>query len=589
MSYRLEQNNLTGEDELVIDGFENGISDSPYQGIIDMRNANIISVPGEAAVGFKTTAQTLPSATGTFTADVANNVIVPTTNNLQVYHAVTFTTTNTLPAGLSTNTVYWIASGVTVNDWKVYSKANPSVSSLVTISSTGTGVHTYTTVDMNEPRYIEPQTGTFLIDTSGRVWFSVSSVWSFAGNTTLTNANGNGILAYKGYILVFRNSQIDYLNNYGTTDYTWVYGWVPSSGATGSTSGILRTLIGANNPHQPVISQTDKTIYFPDGDYIDTLIEKAGQTFTPTNTATYTYSSGALILPPNEVSQCNAILGTNLLIGSGTDNLVYSWDRTSSGYLPIYIAEKGVFNILTINTNAYLFAGFRGRIYITNGSQAQLWKKVPDHISGTIEPYFTWKGAATGRNQIYFGVKATANADTTTVLAKYGGVWAIDVDTRAIREVNKLSYGTYNGYASAIYASNTTGAGFALTIGWNSGASTYGVDVSSSNVYTSGETEIVSDIIPVGSSIRPKTFQQIEYKLSRPLVSGESVALSAGSNINDYFSSTWSTIGTDSTVGNLSYAFPFPTENQQWLIIRTILTGTNTSPSFVRLRELRLR
>jgi len=34
--------------DIIVNGFENGIADSPYEGMSDIRNANIISIAEEA-------------------------------------------------------------------------------------------------------------------------------------------------------------------------------------------------------------------------------------------------------------------------------------------------------------------------------------------------------------------------------------------------------------------------------------------------------------------------------------------------------------------------------------------------------------
>lgn len=42
MAYHTEENPITGKPEIVIDGFQNGIADSPELGIADMRNITAI-------------------------------------------------------------------------------------------------------------------------------------------------------------------------------------------------------------------------------------------------------------------------------------------------------------------------------------------------------------------------------------------------------------------------------------------------------------------------------------------------------------------------------------------------------------------
>ena len=41
MAYRLEKDKESGERQLVIDGWEKGIADSPYSGITSLKNLNV--------------------------------------------------------------------------------------------------------------------------------------------------------------------------------------------------------------------------------------------------------------------------------------------------------------------------------------------------------------------------------------------------------------------------------------------------------------------------------------------------------------------------------------------------------------------
>jgi len=82
---------------------------------------------------------------------------------------------------------------------------------------------------------------------------------------------------------------------------------------------------------------------------------------------------------------------------------------------------------------------------------------MPDHLSGTVEPYYTWGGAMSNKNQLYFSLFALNNDSSANT--NYGGVWAIDLDSKygyggftsgILRMVNQLSYGTYAGYATGM-------------------------------------------------------------------------------------------------------------------------------------------
>lgn len=604
MAYRIDQ-----DGSIVVDGFEGGIGDSPYSalasvtgeyagGINDLKNVNIISTLGEASINFATVLNSLgnfsgsvvSANTGTDVVTYGSQVGTPVSGMAVVFAG------GSLPTGITAGTqaatadtnVYWIGNvDDTIKTFKVYS--NPGLTSLVDITNTGTG--TFASINMTAPRHKAAVTSTpssmvnYLIDSVGRVWYQNGTTWIYVGNITRANANGNGLVYYQasdgtGYIFVYRNRLIDYMPI--ASIGTWTYGWQT-----------MNTAAGVANSHHSLVGQ-DNVVYYCDGAWLGSFFQTvAGTPFDPSNAATYTWAQKALALPFIDIAQWLAELGVSLLV-AGIRNLVYPWNRTSTSFnYPIFMADTfgyasmsssqpNVPRMITINTNTYIFMGNRGRIYVTNGSQAQLYKKVPDFLSGTVEPYFTWGDIGFNKNQLYFGILGFNNAQTAN--NNFGGLWAIDMDSKALRLVNQLSYATYAGYCTLFISLTTQSPGSGFYAGWDSGASTYGIDISSSNLYTAGESYVISDLIPVGTFIKKRTFSQVEFKLSAPLVSGESVQLLIGSNLTGTFTS----LGIESTVGALSSNFPVTVENMQWCKIKAILTGTNSSPSYVRLKELRI-
>lgn len=314
-----------------------------------------------------------------------------------------------------------------------------------------------------------------------------------------------------------------------------------------------------------------------------------GLTFTITQS--YNFNASQITLEDNDQAVCLAELGGSCLIG-GINNIVYPWDETSVSYdAVIRLAENYTAQMVTVNTTTYIFTGNRGRIYVTNGSNAQLFAKIPDHLSGTLNPIYTWYGATFNRNQIYFGFSATDN--TGNVLNLYGGMWALDTDTKALRMLNKSSYDTYTGYVSNLISYNgdsitsaQTNNGYGMFTGWYNGT-IGGVDKGIATPYTEGQAYVETDIIPVGQFLTKKTFNNIEFKLSTPLVAEESVALNYRTNITEAY--TLINLTGGGNTGDLSGYGAANFQNVQWIQIRPYLTSTASSPSYCRLKELRLR
>lgn len=588
------------DNSLVIEGFQNGIADSPFDGIADMRNVNIISVPGEASVNFATSALSTTAVTGTVvSANTSTSYItLSSTSGLENGMALSFAGAS-LPVGISTTSTYWVTNLNGAGNGTLKLLVNISGSTTLAITDTGTG--TFSTYTVNKPQHFTTNgLGQYwMIDKIGQVWSNLftagtNGYWVYLGNRvpSSTYTNGNGIAYYKGYLFVFHNSSIDYT---AYSNINWIYGWNPAlpgapAGWLSIPTGILNSPVGLTYSHETYYGQDD-VLYYCDSNYVGSWRENTGSTFDPSSASTFTFAKQALALPAYDLANCLAELGVNLLVG-GIKNAIYPWNRTSTSFTyPILLAESVISKMVTVNTNTYILVGNRGRIYITNGSQAILYKKVPDHISATVEPYFTWGGAMSNKNQLFFSLSAKTNAGTA--IAQYGGIWAIDLDTKAIRLTNKLSNGVYAGLATALIpiipsvsdvSSGTNPAGTGFYAGWDNGSSAYGIDQSSSTPYTGSQAVIESDLIPVGTYQKPRDFTRVEFRLTKPLVSGESVTISYRTD----FSQTYTDIFTDSTAGNYSYSQPVNFKNAQWLQLKITLNSTASTPSYTRLKEIRI-
>lgn len=620
--------------DIVIDSFDKGIGDSPYTGITDERNVNIVSIPGEADINFKTSKISSPAFSGSVTGATGTTITYTGATSIENYVAIYFTSVASR-TGISTATPYWLAD-VTGSTATLYSDYEET--SAVSVGGSGSAtfvayqigvVPSYITgATAGGPQYFAQPTNinsssyfTFLVDRVGMVWSNfkttTSGFWTYTGNevgdvSNVSNASGNGLVYWRvnnggvgadiatvDYLFVFRNSQIDIFpvaaTTYGggpsiPTVGEWTYGWNPKDGTT-DQADYLSTAPGTNNSHMAIVAP-DGRVYFCDADDISKFYQTDPTIiFNPftSDTSTFTYLALPLI-PINDVAQCIAPLGSNMLIG-GQGNIAYQWDTTSSlTSNNIILPESFVSSMITVNTNTYMFVGNRGRIYVTNGSQAEVWKKLPDFLSNTVEPYYRWGGVCYNKNQLYCSFFLTANAGTA--ITTMGGVWAIDTGTGAMRLANRLSYGTYAGYATAMIAQlynpvlGVNAAGQGLFIGWYDGTN-FGLDTTISTIYTGGEPYVISDMIPIGTALRPTTSGQVEFKLAMPLLAGESVELQVGSSLGGAFTSAGITQGSN-TQTILSGNFPMPIQTQQWILLKAILTGIQSNPSYTRLKELRI-
>lgn len=434
----------------------------------------------------------------------------------------------------------------------------------------------------------------FILDSSSQVFKSIPGslgTWTFlsSGNTTTGASQANQGLAYwKGYLFKFRSTHIDY--SFGGT-VGWVANWNPATGSTTSSDVIE----GFN--HYALVAQDD-ALYFCNGDGVGSIVENDNKTFDPTDITTYTFrafptNTNALELPTYEIAQSLAEQGISLLTG-GSFNAIYPWDRVSISFgYPIYIGDIFIKRMVTVNTNVYIFPGFqtgRGRIYVTNSTQANLFFKIPDYIFGEQDPYYLWGDAIFHRNNLIFGFLVAKNGATPTTinngtgLLTSAGVWAIDLETKVFREISDIGGASSgHGNASVLLSPTESIPGMGYIVAWDNVASTSGIGYSGTTSGTGGASyNITTDLIPVGTLFERKTFSQVEFKLRSALQSGESIQIIAGVD------GSFSTIGTTNTVGAISDVYTVNFEKAQWLQFQISGTG-NSATSGVRLEEIRIR
>lgn len=432
----------------------------------------------------------------------------------------------------------------------------------------------------NKTSKLDPSTAVttyWVIDSRSQIWIATTSgtgtipTWTLQGKCVTTSADylaTAGFVYFNGYLLTFWEGAVYYSPDLGVTNTLW-----SAVGGIGGTVSGNYAFIGA-----------DQIVYFCNGSSVGSVIQNAGQTFDPTNASTYVFNAVALPLPLNDNATHIAQLYPNLLIG-GRVNQVYVWDRLSPEPNSIlFLPENFTQRIVSSNNNAYIFTGNpiiysgRGNIYVTNGSQVDLYMKMPDYFLNYVtggssqEPYWVFGDAMYHRNRLWFGAGVAGNSGTA-------GVWCIDIGSQALFRANKMSTGSLPTVlnTSVTAAASNTLSGLAYFAG-DSNAMTY-------STFTTGQTGVIAtDIIPVGTFLIKKTFSNVEIKLAVPLGTGESVAVTVVTDIGSFSLGTFTS--ADGGVGKI---FPTNFEKAQWLQIILVLTPSSTPTSYCRVREIRVR
>ena len=517
MAYRIEKEE-GGVQAIVIDGFENGIAPSPYKGIGNIRNLNINFYEGVAYVNYKRkpctftgTALGLPvSATQSpagiiYISDLNGNIFKQTAVNGTTFAQLTG---NPLGAGISgiqyfsnyliafTNGIHICGdgtgdAGITSGNWDTAAGAGgvwPIISTTITLDAT-----------------INPgaasATASSYIDAQG----SSRAFWNGPSGSYLAQLGGGS-----GQLVTAQLVQ-------GNAAITFT----PQSVASAAASIVISVVTGATTgPNHPTwVSLNDGALYFGNGSNVGKLEASTNtQFFSKTNFESFTFSSAILALPATETVIALSELRNTLIIG--TYQKMYPWDRFSANWqnpIPMQenIAPNGIINILN---NLYVLAGNKGNIYISNGYNAQRFKKLPDYIAGTIDPSWQWAGLMSHRQKLF--VKANA-VNSQNSLPLISGIFSLDLDNGALNMESQNSFGVNtvpigNSTFTTTLASNaTTGT---LTGAWGNATGNYQIvfsngdirlgsftNASTSVTWTTGLTSAATATITVSSLPTPST------------------------------------------------------------------------------------
>ena len=513
---------MSSQQQLLIIKDWNGIAESPHKGFGLFRNADLQSFPGAVKVNKKPGPMFHSITSRTFTADESTDICtaagaIEANGATFTGAAVYFTTTGTLPAGLSPGTIYYL-SYVSATTFKICLSYKNSVGSaagtFINITDAGTGVHTMNAVAIGTINWIIEDFRTnyqWMLSSNGRVWFVPGGNTAYllvnsaidTGVVTPTNASGQGIVlnpfssTTSTYLFVFRNKLIDVIDVFGSTAIEalgWINAWANdmNAGAGSSTS-------------HHVINAQDDAIYYCDDQWIGSIIEVAGGTFDPTNGATYTHNTQALDLPVYEVAQCLEEQGANLLIGGATFNKIYPWDRISDPFaLPLSVPECNIRRLKNVGGLVYILAGTWGNIYTTQGTYVKWFTKLPNYLTnnaGTIQANpITWGGISSVNGDLLFGV--------STITSGNSGVWRMRPDgTLTIDGIP--SPGSMN--VVGLWAKND----FYLT-GYLGGADSF----SNLLLYNAFETVIHSALFQVATKLGKAAYSRMEVVLAKPATGG---------------------------------------------------------------------
>lgn len=307
-----------------------------------------------------------------------------------------------------------------------------------------------------------------------------------------------------------------------------------------------------------LIMGKDGYMYFTNGNNLGriTAISGTGSSVSVTSTSTM---SGGFVLPKNTYGVTLATIGDKLLIGtqkgysySARDQFGYAglvvWDYVSANADNIIeINENGMNAMISNKNQAYFSAGNDGNIYVTDGTNYQKIKRLPFNRSGFyVASSWVYPNAMciNQRGNLLIGLSANydANSPTTT------GFWEIGLQQNFPTHLPFFSRdGNLGNVSNVRFGSVRVLDDNNLAFGVQSG-STYELSVTSTSLNTGYTARWRTQAYLVGDARNKKTYEQLEFLLSKPLITNQGIKISYRTNLTDDFTEidtwTYATIGS---------------------------------------------
>ena len=427
----------------------------------------------------------------------------------------------------------------------------------------------------------------YAVDSAGDVYLSTDSGATFADLATQPTAGGagQGLAIWKDYLFCPRATAMDL---YGPLSGTpaWRNSW---AGLTMTTDSLW---------HPMIVSKLDGELYGGEGRYIFNLSEVAGQTFAWDNTATYNTGSvaQALDLPANYRVKCLTEQGNNLMIGTWQGTNIYDlkiadifpWDGTSTTYgQPIHLNENGVNAMINIGGYLYIQAGIDGKIYKSNGVQANPIAQIPLSIADISNGKYieVYPGALINfKGRPFFGVSSADVADGM-------GIYSLMETSKGtiLNHEHSVSTLTDGGTNPLIIGALLGISRDELLVGWRDNT-TYGIDKTTKTSYAYGTDYsgyFDTALYFVGTELNPRTFTELNFFLAKELATTEGIKISYRVNLTDSFTEIDTYTTTEIGASQSSHEDEAAIPSCQMLQLRVALKGTTTTTPQFKLLTLR--
>lgn len=378
----------------------------------------------------------------------------------------------------------------------------------------------------------DPVTGdNYLVDRNGKLYKRDrgTSAWTVITGHGNTAANGEGLAIWEDYLFYARRTRLD------------VYG--PLSGAPTWTNN-WQTLESSAfyNLHPMLLSGQRFVLYIGNAEFVDTIEEVAGQTFDPSNGATFIYNLQDLELGSYYRITCLEEVGNDIAIGTqlganrGNTADMFFWDGFSdavAGGKTIRFVENGVKMTKNVQNTLFTMAGDGiPRLFQSVTSQAQEVKRLNNISVPIFKGLSLFPDAIEQKEgELLFGIGHSRGVNGPFPM----GVYSLRNGGYVLRHL--ISTGNDGSSDNLVIGSIKTLDSDRILVSWqdNVNPTNFGVDILTKNFYTDYTAYIESPLYTIGTEADPTTLSKVEVRMGKKLNAGDGIRIKARKNLTDPF------------------------------------------------------
>jgi hypothetical protein len=376
----------TGDTSLLLTGFFNGVSGTypvTFGGYITPINITFTNGSNIASCS------ALPSATYT-TSYTMLALQFSSYSGLFTFNQndpVVFTViSGALPTGITAGTTYYLAAPVTPSAGQPIIVSATANGAWIPLSTTGSGSYTMTDAGTaNIP--IKNQSGITVSWSTlgtGSTAGTLNFPWNYAsGLYNMVDSIGDNVQA----LLSYNSVSIAPLN--------------PTVFQPTGTYSV--NILNPGQSYRCYNSKVDGYLYFTNGRWIGRIAysNNINAAFNPALPATYSVSYAATgALQEQDIVVDMTDLRNTMVFAGQKD--IYPWDYVSAQPSASSPVGEQIVRLTNLLNNIYILAGTKGNIYVSNGYSAQIFTKIPDYISGIIDPAILWGDLMVHRSKLFF-------------------------------------------------------------------------------------------------------------------------------------------------------------------------------------------